>query len=463
MDFLQSLHFLTQATFGPTMQELQPLLAQGAAAWLDGQIALAPSLHRPAVQALGIQPEHRQAVWWRRALTAPDQLRQRVAYALSQILVISDVPDNMNSDVHGCAEYYDILVRGAFGRYRDLLRNVALSPQMGKYLSHLQNAKADPTTGSRPDENFAREIMQLFSIGLWRLNDDGTRATPETPTYTQQDISEMARVWTGWNYAGAISWWDSSANYQPMQPWSAFHDQGQKTVLGQHFPANQGAWHDLDQAVDLVTEHPNCAPFLSRQLIQRLTVSRPSPGYVQRVAQIWRDTGGHLGEVVKAILLDPAARDVEAKMCEPVLLQTGLWRSIGATSISGNWRFDHPDYVLSQAPLRAPSVFNFYRPDTEPAPEFEILSHTTLLQMVNHWYKCLYEPADIRVSESLLQQLAASPTVLLDYLNLTLRQGRMRPTERALLEQHLQQEPNLLNRARDAVYLMLASPHAIVC
>lgn len=462
MDFLQSLHFLTQATFGPTMSDLQPLLAHGAGAWIDGQLALAPTLHRPAVQLLGNQPQHRQAVWWRRALTAPDQLRQRVAYALSQILVISDVPDNLGSDVHGCAEYYDILVRGAFGRYRDLLRNVALSPQMGKYLSHLQNAKANPTTGARPDENFAREIMQLFSIGLWRLNEDGTRAVPDTPTYTQQDITEMARVWTGWNYAGATSWWDWTANYLPMQPWAAFHDQGAKTVLGHQFPAGQGAWLDLDQAIDVLTEHPNCAPFLSRQLIQRLTTSRPSAGYVRRVAQVWRDTGGDLGEVVKAILLDTEGRVFGAKMREPLLVQTGLWRSIGATSVSGNWWFDHPDYVLSQAALRAPSVFNFFRPDTEPAPEYEILSHMTVLQMANHWYKCLYEPADIRVEHGLLQQLAGSPNVLLDYLNLSLRQGRLLPGERALLEQHLQQEPDLLTRARDAVYLMLSSPHAIV-
>jgi uncharacterized protein (DUF1800 family) len=369
----------------------------------------------------------------------------------------------MHGDVHGCADYYDILVRGAFGSYRDLLRDVALSPQMGKYLSHLQNAKANATTGSTPDENFAREIMQLFTIGLWQLNRGGTPVVPATPAYTQQDITEMARVWTGWNYAGAISWWDYTANFQPMQPWSAFHDQGQKTVLGRVLPAGQGAWLDLEQTIDLLTGHANCAPFVCRQLIQRLTVSQPSPQYVERVVDAWYDNGGNLGAVVKAILLDQEALVPGTKMREPLLMQTGLWRAIGATTNSGNWYFDHPDYVFSQAALRSPSVFNFFRPDTLPAPEVDILSHVTVLSMANHWYKCLYEPADIRVTGGLLQQLAATPSTLLDYLNFALRQGGLQPAERVLIEQHLLQTPDPMTRARDAVYLMLASPHALVC
>jgi uncharacterized protein (DUF1800 family) len=324
----------------------------------------------------------------------------------------------------------------------------------------VRNAKANPSAGTTPDENFAREIMQLFSIGLWQLQPDGQRIVPNAASYTQQDITEMAKVWTGWSFAGAHSWWDYPDNSLPMTPWSAYHEQGAKTILGQLFVANQGAYLDVDQAINLLTFHPNCAPFISRQLIQRLTVSQPTAQYVKRVADVWRDTGGNLGEVVKAILLDADALVPDTKMREPLLMQAALWRALGTTSTSGNYYFDYPEMVFSQAPLRASSVFNFFRPEGEPAPEFEILSHVTVMNMVNNWYRCMQEPADIQTDQSLLISLATSPSMLVEYLNLALRQGNLQPGERALIEQHLAQIPSATTRARDAVYLILSSPHA---
>ncbi len=464
MNLQQSIRFLTQATYGPTTAEANALVGADSLkeAWIDAQLALPASLHRPSVEALGPEPRDRQAVWWRLSLTAPDQLRQRVAFALSEILVISDVPDNMGSDPAGCAEYYDILLRGAFGPYTTVLKNISLSPLMGRYLSHLRNAKANVILGTTPDENFAREIMQLFSIGLWQLNADGTRVSPETPTYGQSDITNMARVWTGWNYANAIGWFDYSANYLQMQPNEAYHDTDAKTVLGQSFTAGNTAMQDCDRAIEILTANSSCAPFICRQLIQRLTVSQPTPGYVSRMVTVWNSTSGNLGVVVKAILLDVEASFTGTKMREPLLMQTALWRALGVSSPSGQYRFDNPQNNLGQASLRSPSVFNFFRPDTEPAPEIELLSHVGVIELANNWYRNFYEAADIVADVALLTSLAASPATLVDYLSLALRQGQMNAGERAAIIGHLNQVPSLDTRARDAAYLTMSSPFALV-
>ena len=458
----RALRFLANCTFGPTLAEYQRLQTMDVAAWLTWQMQLPPSLHRTAMQTLGNDQRHRQATWWRLSLTAPDQLRQRVAWALSQILVISDAQENLHGDPYGCAHFYDVLVANAFGSYRDLLLAVALHPMMGRYLSHLRNARADTATGTRPDENFARELMQLFTIGNWRLHPTGTQYLPPTPTYTQQDITEMARVWTGWNYAGALTWWDYTANHSPMQPNEVFHDQGSKLILGRTFAANQGARRDIEQAIDLLVRHANCAPFLSRQLIQRLTVSRPSGNYVRRVADVWTASNGHLGQVITAILLDPEAQTPGTKMREPILMQTALWRALGSTSVTGEYRFYYAEHAFRQAPLRSPTVFNFYRPESLPAPEAELLDHATLLSVVNHWYKSVYEPEDIRTQQAWLLPLAGSPEVLVEAMNLALRHGSMLAEERNLILAHLRQVQDPAVRVGDAIWLTLSSPHAVV-
>jgi uncharacterized protein (DUF1800 family) len=478
---------------------LQRVQQVGYSAWLDEQMATPASLHRPLleVQAQGgpaLQPYDRQAMWWKRALKAPDQLRQRVAFALSEILVISDQNDSLGADVAGCAEYYDILVRNAFGSYRELLEQVTLSPQMGKYLSHLRNAKPNPVTNTRPDENYAREIMQLFTIGLFELNQDGTRKTnggQPIPTYGQADIVGLAHVFTGWNYAGSPGWFTVTPNYLPMEAWENYHDTAPKAVLGATFAAGQSAQQDLEQALDLLCNHQNMGPFLGRQLIQRLVTSNPSPAYVARVAAVWANDGtgtrGNLTAVVRAVLLDSEARtghEVAAnfgKVREPLLMQTALWRALGATSPSGSYRFDRPEYVLAQAALRSRTVFNFFRPDYAPqgeivaagiaAPEFQILDHNSSITAINQIYRAMFErllsdpnssPDEILIDIAPFEVMAEDVDALLDWLDARLLSGAMSANLRAILSAHLTAITDMRQRATDAIYLVASSPEFFV-
>lgn len=483
---MDPLRLLTQATFGPDAASLARVLQVGNAAWIDEQINKPVSLHRAAVANLGAQPENRLAIWWQRALTAADQLRQRVAFALSEIFVISDVADTLAGDVLGVTEYYDILVRGALGSYRDLIEDVTMSPIMGRYLSHLRIAKPDPIANTRPDENYAREIMQLFSIGLWQLDQDSQRtldaAGRPIPTYRQGDILALARVFTGWNYHGALGWFDYTPNYLPMEPWEAFHDQESKVALGERFPPGQLATPELMHALDVICDHPNVGPFLGRQLIQRLVTSNPTPAYVSRIAAVWANDGtgarGNLGAVVRAILLDPEARTGHlsnpafGKIREPLLMQSALWRAFGASTPTGVYSFSLPDYVLAQAPLRARTVFNFFRPDYAPpgaiaaaglaAPESQIIDHSGAIKIVNRWYAVAFEQGPINVDLTLVTGLAANISSLLDYLDMALLMGSMSSALRTILTNHLSQVTSPSLRAMDAIYLVAASPEFFV-
>lgn len=495
----EAARFLTQATFGPDTADMQRVAQVGYSAWLGEQMAMPASLHRPQLEQIQqggtiVQPFHRQAMWWKRALTAPDQLRQRMAFALSEILVISDTVGVLGADVLGCTEYYDILVRNAFGSYRELLEQVTLSPQMGKYLSHLRNEKPNPVTNTRPDENYAREIMQLFSIGLFELNQNGTRKTSggqPIPTYGQQDIIGLAHVFTGWQYAGAPYWWSSTPNYLPMQAWPEYHDTAAKSALGATFAAGQTAQVDLAQALDTLCNHPNVGPFLGKQLIQRLVTSNPSPAYVQRVAEKWADDGngqrGNLAAVLRAILLDPEARTGQTvaanygKVKEPLLMMTAIWRALEATSPSGAFRFDRPDFAFAQAALRSRTVFNFFRPDYAPqgevaaaglvAPETQILDHTSAITTINQFYRAMFErvlgelgaPQDeILVDLGPLTALAADVPALLAWLDTHLLLGGMTEDMRTILTAHLEAITDMKQRAQDAVYLVASSPEFFV-
>ncbi len=424
--------FLTQATFGPTKAEIDSLTGGSIDAWITAQLALPFTSHRAATVAdrasfggsnsftnwNAIHLPNRQSAWFKTALTAPDQLRQRVAYALSQILVISDIALGEDSHTEPVANYYDILGNGAFGSFRTLLENVTLSPMMGMYLSSLRNSKADPATGQTPDENYAREIMQLFTIGLVRLQPDGTLQLGADglpiPTYDQTTITEMAKVFTGWAYFNTTinnnNFRGGSTNYfNPMSLYPGFHDDTVKNlspVSATPIPAAQGGAKDLQLALDALVNHPNTGPFISRLLIQRLVTSNPSPGYVYRVAQKFENNGsgarGDLGAVVRAILTDYEARSPSVasnvsfgKLKEPLLRLTGLMRTFGASSASGRfmgYRHTVDGNVITgttpipatagqiatlstniniystlgsiaQAALRSPTVFNFYHAD----------------------------------------------------------------------------------------------------
>ena len=400
--------FLRQSTFGPTTGEIDRLISQGYAGWIDQQISQTASLQAPALRALPVAAtqDDRVDLWFRHAVQGPDQLRLRVAFALSQIMVVSE-RSGLSQFPVALAVYYDTLTQNSFGNFRELMEQVTLSPAMGVYLSHLGNQKPNTALNIRPDENFAREMMQLFTIGLVELNPDGTvrRDAQNQPisTYDQAAIENFARIYTGWMFGGSQSFAQPSFNFdQPMQAFETFHDTGAKTLLrGTTLPAGQTARADLEAALDNLFAHSNVPPFISKQLIQRLTVSNPSPAYVARVAARFENNGsgvrGDLAAVVRAILLDTEARspaaDAPGKLVEPLMRLTALWRAFDGRAASGRYRLNNADILVGQGPLRSPSVFNFYRPDYAPpgemraaglvSPEMEIANEATVAYMAN--------------------------------------------------------------------------------
>lgn len=415
--------FLQQATFGPKLSEIEALApVTGYDAWLEQQRLAPVSLQLPYLQTLKANGENvyqnaRMDIWWRNAVRGPDQLRQRMAFALSEILVVSDQAGPLNNDVEGLGNYYDILARNALGNYRTLLEEVTLSIPMGRYLSMYQNQKPDRASGLRADENYAREVMQLFTIGLVQLNLDGSEKKDSSgqviPTYKQADVEGLARVFTGFSHPHVRSDsgpWDffygagSQDSTQPMEAWESFHDRSAKVIVGNSpIPAGLGAMAELRMALDVLFNHPNVGPFIGRQLIQRLVTSNPSPAYVQRVATVFNDNGGgvrgDLYAVVRAILIDPEARkgnvtmpDRFGKLREPLLRATHVWRAFDAIGKNGRYDFWNPEYPLAQAPLRSPSVFNFFRPGFQPValigttlscPECQITNEASVTELLN--------------------------------------------------------------------------------
>ena len=443
----ESARFLTQATFGPTWSEIRRLRQMGYNAWLDEQLNLPFTSHRAYLEWITTLPEDpdeanyggendlgndkRNMAFFERAMHAPDQLRQRMAFALSEIFVVSDQGGGLGGEPLALAHYYDLLGQGAYGNYRALLEQVTLSPVMGNYLSSLRNRR--PIGNARPDENFAREILQLFSIGLVQLNTDGSvvdgdALTPDVqpvPTYDQTTVRGFAHVFTGWTYGGCtiadFRWcspwehperwylpmtapegvaWDPDAQATIFQYWHAYaQDKPLLDYPGVALPngllagtpaptatphANPSPYTNLTSALDNVARHPNVGPFLSRLLIQRFVTSNPEPDYIARVAAVFNDDGspqhvrGNLKAVMRAILMDPDARarpvagSIQGKLREPLLRVTQLWRAFNATDPVGrynDWYIRWPDSSVGQAPLHARTVFNFFLPDYAPTGE----------------------------------------------------------------------------------------------
>jgi len=390
---------LAQASFGPNMESINAVRRLGIAGWVDDQLTRDGGSHLIHSETYypdgGSRSGPRQHKWLLDAIEGQDQLRSRVAFAYSEIFVVSDLPENLTKSQFGMTNYYDILREEAFGNFRDLLERVTLSPIMGVYLSMLQNARGDPELNTRADENFAREVMQLFTLGLHELNLDGTTrndaAGNPIPAYSQADIEEYARVYTGWDWHNVDSWGriplDSLANkFDPMTPNAAYHDDGQKNLLnGVVSPAGLSATADLDIALDSLFNHPNVGPFIGKQLIQRLVTSNPTPAYVARVASVFNNNGegvrGDMGAVIRAILLDIEARDGYAsvpnfgKLREPLMRWTHLWRAFnvqrGNESLPHEFNHIAPyieeaGRIFGQSVLSAPSVFNFFHPDYAP-------------------------------------------------------------------------------------------------
>lgn len=411
--------FLNQATFGATPASVQNFVTLAHDTWIDREVAKPASLQLPFIRALPLPLNIAQLqvdrvdIWFRYALSGPDQLRQRVAFALSEILVVSQQGALIDYP-YALADYYDLLARNAFGNYRQLMEEVTLHPAMGVYLSMLGNEKPNPGLNIRPDENYARELMQLFTVGLVELNNDGTpildAQNRPVPTYNQEIIEGFAHVFTGWTYAGFPDFRSAypTLNNQimPMQLYPGFHDTGAKTLLnGVVLPAGQSGGQDLSDALDNVFDHPNVGPFLATRLIQRLVTSNPSPGYVDRVASVFNDNGsgarGDLRAVVRAILMDDEARpdmpmELDGKIKEPIVRLTQLWRAYNAVSRSGRYPIIFSNIVFGQGPLQSPSVFNFFSPFYAPpgeirnsglvAPELEIATEYQNTFITNYMF-----------------------------------------------------------------------------
>ncbi len=431
----EAARFLTQASFGPTDAAIDRVLDIGYAAWIDEQFALPATSHRSHWEARNAEiaaatpgstagQDQVFESFWKQAVTGSDQLRQRTAYALSQIFVISMVDSNVGNDPRSVAAWMDMLATQGLGTYRGLLESVSRHPMMGYYLSHLRNQKANASTGRVPDENYAREVMQLFSIGLVELNEDGTARAgtggAAAETYTPADISGLAKVFTGFSWA-CPDWPDNNCffsgsnngvsnpdrGFLPMLGYPQYHSIEAKSFLGTTIAAQTSSAPDasLATALDALAAHANVGPFIGRQLIQRFVTSNPSAAYVTAVSRAFANNGsgvrGDMKAVVKAVLMNPEARtvsDTSGKLREPVLRLSAYLRAFPHSSDTGYWRVgntDNPGTSLGQTPLRAPSVFNYYRPGyvapgtmsatrNLAAPEMQLVSETTAAGFVNY-------------------------------------------------------------------------------
>ncbi len=542
--------FLIQAAFGPDQdsaadadsipENVEDLQALGFSGWIDDQFTRPLGLLQPFTEwavanenVIQLYGSYADFAWWNRAMGVPtlrpdmdpatqsqlpDPLRQRVAFALSQIFVISDRMEELGVNPVGMSNYYDMLVKNAFGNYRTLLRDVALHPCMGMYLSHLGNNKPNPATGVYPDENFAREVMQLFSIGLWELNPDGTRKldaqNQPIPTYNNSNITEFAKIFTGLTFGNIVAGFNLyPRDYRlPMKGWDSAHDLAPKTLLRGATtplrvasPTNTGTatLADVDDAIDNLFNHPNCGPFVCRQLIQRFVTSNPSPAYVGRVAAKFADDGaGHRGEmkaVIRQIFLDPEARDPAmlanpgfGKLREPFLRCVNFARAFNASCPAGYYALDSFTLDHNQEPLKAPSVFNFYLPAYSPpgplsqaglvAPEFQIVNASSATSAPNYFWDALRGSLhrwgsanpDRSVTLNLTQEQALSgttapldPDPLLRRIDLALTGGTLTPRNFQVIREALVRvgPPTWeweKERVRLAIYLVVTSPEFCV-
>ncbi len=443
IDRVGAYRLLTQASFGASVDDVDTLIELGVENWIDWQINIP---HRSffdhykeifdtvSVWSLAVDSEFNPNSYRRSDLVTytffdkmfsdSDRLRQKAAFALTQIFVINRM-DGINGLAFGIADYYDIFYSGAFGNYREMIEEMAYHPIMGRYLSHFKNQKTN-NEGARPDENFAREIMQLFTIGLHELNNDGTLKLDSggktIPTYNIHDVEEMAKVFTGLS-GGALAFYspvpngvpafnmnDSHVDYTArMAMYTEHHETSGKNIFDNDLiiPANQSGEQDIEDVLDYLFNHPNVGPFISLRLIQQLVKSNPSPQYINRVATVFNDNGngvrGDMGAVFKVILTDKEARDCEllnatsGRMLQPIERLTNLMFALDMKTPSGKFWFDDRSYYFylhtDQAFLSSPSVFNFFSPfyvhddcvaDNDMySPEFQLLTSRTAISYIN--------------------------------------------------------------------------------
>lgn len=501
--------FLSQASLGYSRADLDALLRGNSYTdWLQAQFTMPrSSSHYDWLQAKGYGAEtnrnNAQGLdnsLWRKLIASPDALRQRVVLALSELCVVSVLGINAPWRQFMAGHYWDVLEANAFGNYRQLLSDISLSPAMGFYLTYRGNAKANTATGSEPDENYARELMQLFTIGLVQLQPDGSVQTGANgqplETYRQADVSGLARVFTGWDIdtSGYASPYPPDVVRRPMVQAGNRYESGAKTFLGSTIAAGTGALDALNSALDTLFNHPNLPLFVGRQMIQRLVTSNPSAAYVARVAAAFSNNGqgvrGDMQALWRAILLAPEARDAQSatgpsfgKLREPVQRLLNWARAYQLTSVSDNWALgdlSDPGTRLGQSPLHSPSVFNFFRPGYVPpntalaaqglvAPEFQITTEVSVAGYVNFMQQALANSisGDLRADYSSLLALAGDSAALLAEINLILAAGALSTPTLAQIQGAVDSLPlsatdGARNRCYMALLLVLAAPEYLV-
>ena len=480
------------------------------ASWIDAQLAVPQTLsHYDWLISKGYntpsnmgQIQGLDNTAWRKFLSSPDLLRQRVSLALAEIFVVSLEGLNNWYPQFAVANYLDRIENNALGNFLTLLRDITLCPAMGTYLTYMGSQLADPNSGSQPDENYAREVMQLCTIGLYNLNDDGSRVLVNgapVETYTQADVSGLARVFTGLYADTSVAGNQAPITFQlPMKFRPESYESGEKKFLGYTIPAGArdvaSASAGLDRALEILFGHPNVPAFIGKQLIQKLVTSNPSPAYIERVSKAFRDNGsgtrGHMPAVIKAILLDDEARNPDialtpafGKLREPMLRFMNWGRAYSVTSPGNSWDIgdlSSSSTALGQSPARAPSVFNFFRPGFVPGmsdlakyglvgPEFQITNESSVSGYINYMQRTVSGQGigDLLADYSTLMSIAGQSSSLLDEINLVVAAGQIsRPTLTALM-QALDTIPattdaGKLNRIHAALTLVLASPEYIV-
>ena len=500
---VQASRFLSQAAIGHSKADLLNLADSGYEAWLTAQFAVArPQKFWDYLIANGFDAAANinstngfDPMIWAQLMGSGDLLRQRVGLALLDQLVVNVDGFGGSWRAFALAAYLDVLWDNAFGNFRDVLEGISTNAAMGLYLTFLGNAKANAATGSIPDENYARELMQLFTIGLTMLNMDGTQVLSggnPVPSYTQADVSQAARVWTGYNYLTADNTTPARLRL-PMTINATRSETGGASFLGITIPAGSDGATARKLALDGLFNHQNVPPFISKQLIQHMVTSNPSPTYVGRVAAVFANNGsgvrGDLKAVIRAVLIDPEARDdtqagstTFGKLREPVVRLVQWAKAFGVASASQQWAFGNTTSSasrLGESPGRAPSVFNWFRPGYTPpgstiatsgmvAPEFQITNEPTIIAYVNYMQTVIVNGAgDAKGDYSALTTIAPDSQALLNELNLVLAAGQISAATISLMKTALDSiatttTAGTLNRIYAAIVLVMASPEYLV-
>ena len=500
----QASRFLSQTSMGATKVEIDKVVSQGYDAWITAQFSTPRATsHWDWIVASGynvIGNKDNQNGFtntvWRQAISGEDQLRQRVTSALSNFIVVG-IDGIMGTSYRqfAAAAYLDVLADNAFGNFRELIERVSLNLAMGYYLTFINNKKANPTTGAQPDENYARELMQLFTLGLYNLNADGTlQLSGGNPveTYGPADVSGLARVFTGFRADGSDFNTPDRAR-RPLIQLATDHETGAKTFLGATIPAGTDGFASLKIALDTIFAHPNVPPFVSKQLIQRLITSNPSPAYVGRVSTIFANNGsgvrGDMKAVIRAILLDTEARSEASltstsagKLREPVIRLTNWARAFGVTSPSNAWAIGDTNSQttrLGQTIGKSPSVFNFFRPGYTPpntvistgqlvAPEFQVTNELSVVGYINYMQTLIQSgTGDVKADYTSILTKATDSAALISEINLVLASGNLSTTTIATIKTAVDAigttTPALLaNRVYTAILLTMASTDYIV-